>query len=126
MLVFLGVGAEARRIFADKIIHGGPNTLLQTIVDEDKRGRVMSFYTMAFMGAAPFGSLLAGVVANRIGAPLTLAIGGLGCVARAIWFAARLPALRRDVRPIYVRMGILPEMAAGIQTSSELSVPPET
>jgi MFS family permease len=102
------------------------NTVLQTIVEEDKRGRVMSFYTMAFMGAAPFGSLLAGSVANRIGAPSTLLFGGIGCILGALWFATSLPALRRDVRPIYVRIGILPEMAAGIQNTSELSVPPET
>lgn len=102
------------------------NTVLQTIVEEDKRGRVMSFYTMAFMGTAPFGSLLAGSAADRIGAPFTLLLGGLGCVIGAIWFAASLPALRRDVRPIYVKIGILPEMAAGIQNTSELSVPPET
>src|ERR1043165_4093613 len=102
------------------------NTILQTIVDEDKRGRVMSFYTMAFMGTAPFGSLLAGGVADRIGAPHTLLFGGLGCILGALWFATTLPALRRDVRPIYVRIGILPEMATGIQQTSELSVPPET
>jgi MFS family permease len=102
------------------------NTVLQTIVDEDKRGRVMSFYTMAFMGTAPFGSLLAGYVADRIGAPHTLLFSGLGCILAALWFAHTLPALRRDVRPIYVRAGILPEMAAGIQNSSELSVPPNT
>jgi MFS family permease len=102
------------------------NTVLQTIVDEDKRGRVMSFYTMAFMGTAPFGSLLAGSMAERIGAPHTLLFGGIGCILGALWFATSLPALRRDVRPIYVKIGILPEMAAGIQQSSELSVPPST
>lgn len=102
------------------------NTVLQTIVDEDKRGRVMSFYTMAFMGTAPFGSLLAGSVADKIGAPYTLLFGGLGCILGALWFATSLPALRRDVRPIYVKIGILPEMAAGLQNTSELSVPPET
>jgi len=102
------------------------NTVLQTIVDEDKRGRVMSFYMMAFMGTAPFGSLLAGSVAERIGAPHTLLFGGIGCIIGALWFATSLPALRRDVRPIYVRIGIIPEMAAGIQNTSELSVPPET
>ena len=61
------------------------NTIIQTIVDEDKRGRVMSFYTMSFMGAAPFGSLLAGSLAEKIGAPYTLFIGGIGCVIGAIW-----------------------------------------
>jgi len=102
------------------------NTVLQTIVEEDKRGRVMSFYTMAFMGTAPFGSLLAGTVAERIGAPHTLLFGGIGCILGALWFAQSLPALRRDVRPIYVRIGILPEMATGIQQSTELSVPPSS
>jgi MFS family permease len=102
------------------------NTVLQTIVDEDKRGRVMSFYTMAFMGTAPFGSLLAGSVADRIGAPHTLLFGGIGCVLGALWFAKTLPSLRRDVRPIYVRIGILPEMAEGIHHTSDLSIPPET
>jgi predicted MFS family arabinose efflux permease len=102
------------------------NTLLQTIVDEDKRGRVMSFYTMAFMGTAPFGSLLAGAAAERVGAPHTLLFGGLGCIAGAVWFALSLPALRRDVRPIYVRIGILPEVAAAVHTTAELGVPPET
>ena len=101
------------------------NTILQTLVEDDKRGRVMSFYTMAFMGTAPFGSLFAGAVAHRIGAPATLALGGAGCLLAAAWFARLLPELRRSVRPIYVRMGILPEMAAGIQTATELSVPPE-
>jgi MFS family permease len=101
------------------------NTVLQTIVEEDKRGRVMSFYTMAFMGAAPFGSLLAGSAAERIGAPHTLLFGGIGCLLGALWFAKSLPALRRDVRPIYVKIGILPEIAKGIQQTSELSVPPE-
>ena len=102
------------------------NTVLQTIVEEDKRGRVMSFYTMAFMGTAPFGSLLAGSLAQKIGAPHTLMFGGVGCIVGAVWFAASLPSLRRDVRPIYVRIGILPEIAAGIHQTSELSVPPET
>lgn len=100
------------------------NTVLQTIVDEDKRGRVMSFYTMAFMGTAPFGSLLAGTVAQRLGAPHTLLLGGIGCILGAAWFATSLPALRRDVHPIYVRIGVLPEIAAGIHQTSELSVPP--
>ena len=102
------------------------NTLLQTIVEEDMRGRVMSFYTAAFMGTAPFGSLLAGSIADRIGAPHTLLFGGLGCLVGALWFAKSLPDLRQDVRPIYISKGILPEMTAGIQTASQLNVPPET
>jgi MFS family permease len=102
------------------------NTLLQTIVDEDKRGRVMSFYTMAFMGTAPFGSLLAGSAAQHIGAPYTLMLGGLGCILGALWFARSLPALRRDIRPLYIRIGLLPDIATGIQHSAELTVPPES
>jgi MFS family permease len=101
------------------------NTLLQTLVDDDKRGRVMSFYTMAFMGTTPFGSLLAGTLADRIGAPHTLLLGGAGCIAAALWFAWLLPGLRDFVRPIYIRMGILPEVAEGIRSATQLTVPPE-
>ena len=98
------------------------NTIIQTLVDEDKRGRVMSYYTMAFMGMAPFGSLLAGTMAHAIpstrawlvggpvlaGAQWTVMINGLVVVLGAAWFATRLPALRVVVRPIYQEMGIIP------------------
>jgi len=77
------------------------------------------------MGSAPFGSLLAGTLAHRIGAPRTLLFGGLGCLAGALWFATLLPRLRERVRPLYVRMGILPEMAEGIASATQLTVPPE-
>lgn len=77
------------------------NTILQTIVEDDKRGRVMSLFTMAFMGMSPFGSLFAGAIASRLGAPVTVLAGGLSCIAAAILFALRLPALREHVRPIY-------------------------
>ncbi len=100
------------------------NTILQTIVDDDKRGRVMSFFFMAFMGTMPFGSLLAGVLADSIGAPNTLIIGGIACILGAIVFATRLPGLREMMRPIYVRLGIIPEVASGIQSATELTVPP--
>lgn len=102
------------------------NTLLQTIVDEDKRGRVMSFYVMAFMGTAPFGSLLAGTVAEWWGAPTTLIVGGVGCVLGALWFFRLLPELREEIRPIYRKKGILPEIATGLQEATELRVPPES
>jgi MFS family permease len=101
------------------------NTLLQTIVEDDKRGRVMSFYTMAFMGTAPFGSLLAGGLAERIGAPHTLLYGGLGCLVGALGFAKGLPGLRAAIRPIYRQLGILPELVSGINQASELARPPE-
>lgn len=84
------------------------NTILQTIVEERMRGRVMSFYTMAFLGTAPLGSLLAGVAADRIGAPMTILLGGIACVAAGAWFATRLPSIGAVLRPIYVEKGILP------------------
>lgn len=84
------------------------NTILQTVVDEDKRGRVMSYYAMAFAGSMPFGSLLAGWMAARIGAPATLAIGGTICLLGAAWFLSRMGGMRRALRPIYTRLGIWP------------------
>jgi MFS family permease len=99
------------------------NTVLQTIVEDDKRGRIMSFYAMAFMGMTPFGSLLSGYLASKIGAPHTLLIGGITCVFGATFFARKLPALRELVRPIYIRMGIIPEIVSGIQSATELTMP---
>lgn len=84
------------------------NTVIQTIVTEDKRGRVMSYYTMAFVGMAPFGSLLAGTMADAIGAPWTVVLNGLIVVLAAAWFVTELPAVRTAIRPIYREMGILP------------------
>jgi MFS family permease len=84
------------------------NTIIQTIVPEDKRGRAMSYYTMAFVGMAPFGSLLAGALAHAIGAPLTLVINGLCCIAGAVWFATRLKSIRALIHPIYADQGIMP------------------
>jgi MFS family permease len=101
------------------------NTVIQTIVDDEKRGRVMSFCMMAFLGTAPFGSLIAGWMSSRIGAPHTLLVGGVCCLAGAAWFAVELPHIRKAVRPIYIRMGILPQVAAGLSSAAELSVPPE-
>ena len=83
------------------------NTIIQTVVSEELRGRVMAFYTMAFLGTAPIGSLLAGVAADRIGPTATIRLGGVACIAAALWFASRLPALRLLVRPIYVERGII-------------------
>jgi MFS family permease len=89
------------------------NTVIQTIVDDDKRGRVMSYWMMAYMGASPFGSLLAGSLAPIIGAPGTVLLCGLGCLAGAAWFWLQLPKVRPLVRPIYQRLGILPVAAEG-------------
>jgi MFS family permease len=96
------------------------NTIIQTIVREEMRGRVMAFYTMAFMGTAPFGSLLAGALAARFGAPTTILIGGLACIAGGIVFGWHLPRLRDLVRPIYVEHGILPPIAAGLSDTAVL------
>jgi MFS family permease len=86
------------------------NTILQTIIPDERRGRVMSYYTMAFIGMAPFGSLLAGSLANRIGAPITVLISGTFCIMGAVWFACQLKNLRALLRPIYVDLGIISEV----------------
>jgi MFS family permease len=86
----------------------GSNTIIQTVVSEDKRGRVMSYYTMAFVGMAPFGSLLAGSMAHAVGAPWTVIANGSAVLLGAAWFWTQLPAVRRAIRPIYQEMGILP------------------
>jgi MFS family permease len=101
------------------------NTILQTIVEENKRGRVMSFYTMAFMGMAPLGNLFAGILSQFIGAANTVLVGGAACILGAVAFAFKLPQLRELIRPIYVRMGILPQIASGVQSAAELTVPEE-
>ncbi len=93
------------------------NTVIQTIVEDEKRGRVMSFYTMAFLGTVPIGSLIGGWMSSRIGAPNTLILGGIWCIVGAAIFFRKLPDLRTHVRPIYVKLGLL--------TATELSVPPE-
>ncbi len=111
LMFFTGLGMMAQTATS--------NTILQTITDDDKRGRVMSFYTMALMGTAPFGSLLAGWMAKMIGTPWTIFIGGSVCLIGAFVFFRRLPALRKIIRPIYIRMGIIPEVAEGIQQGSE-------
>jgi predicted MFS family arabinose efflux permease len=84
------------------------NTIVQTLVPEDRRGRVMSYYTMAFVGMAPFGSLLAGSLAHWLGAPRTVMITGSVVILGAIWFTTRLKAIRVEIRPIYQALGILP------------------
>jgi len=82
------------------------NTLIQTIVDDDKRGRVMSIYTMAFIGMSPFGSLISGSAASKIGAPAVLFIGGIMCVVASALFASRSVYIRRAVRKSLSRKSI--------------------
>jgi MFS family permease len=90
------------------------NTVLQTIVEDDMRGRVMSFYATAFVGSVPFGSLIAGYLASRIGAAHTLMIGGACCLIGSFLFSRKLPTLRKQAHPIYVRKGIIPAITKGL------------
>jgi MFS family permease len=116
-LAFAGLGAM--------ILVASSNTILQTIVEEEKRGRVMSFFTMAFMGMTPLGSLGAGLMAQWIGVEETLLIGSAACLGGAVLFARQLPYIRESVRPIYVRMGIIPEVASGLESAAEQPSLPE-
>jgi MFS family permease len=83
------------------------NTIIQSLAPEEMRARVMSYYTMAFFGAAPFGSLLAGALAHRLGAPHTVMLTGGCCIAGSLWFTSELPKIGAIMRPIYRQMGFL-------------------
>lgn len=100
LMVFVGFGLMQSAAVS--------NTIIQTLVPEDKRARVMSYFMMAFFGAAPFGSLMAGVLAHQIGAPLTIIMNGSFCVVGSVWFTLELSAIRAIMRPIYQQMGLLP------------------
>lgn len=102
LMVFVGFGLMQ--------CASGANTIIQSLVTDDKRARVMSYYTMAFFGAAPFGSLFAGALANRIGAPHTVIVTGAFCIAGSLWFTLELPKIRKVMRPIYRQMGLLPTL----------------
>jgi MFS family permease len=78
------------------------NTLIQAMVPDELRGRVMAVYAMMFMGMAPFGALLGGALAHRVGAPATVAVGGAACIAGAVVFAAKWPAFRNQARQLIV------------------------
>jgi MFS family permease len=97
------------------------NIILQTITDDDKRGRVMSFHVMAFVGTAPFGNLLAGLIAEKIGAPHTLLLCGISTIIIMLFFVLQIPRLRQLVHPIYVRKGIIPQVAQGLQTATQIT-----
>jgi MFS family permease len=99
MMLFVGFGFI--------IQFAGGNTFLQTIVEDDKRGRVMSIYTMAFFGVTPFGNLVAGALANYIGSPNTVILGGIICILGSIFFTKQLPALKNLVRPLYQKLGLI-------------------
>lgn len=104
--------------FSNMLIIASTNTLLQTLVEEDKRGRVMSLYTMAFRGMSPFGNLLAGSLAGFIGTEFALASGGVISLASGLLFLSRIPYLRNFIRPIYAKLGIIQEVATGVQQAS--------
>src|SRR5271156_199912 len=95
------------------------NTLIQTMVPDHLRGRVMSVYSMMFMGMAPFGAFFGGALAHRIGAPITVAAGGVACVIGAIWFGRALPDLRIEARRLIVAQGL-----AGGEPEQELNAQP--
>jgi MFS family permease len=99
VLLFLGFGMMSQMASC--------NTLLQTIVEDDKRGRVMSLYTTAFMGLAPFGSLLVGSVADWIGGPYALLMSGVICIISALLFIRQTPHMMTCIHPIYSKLGIL-------------------
>ncbi|MGB8774545.1 MAG: MFS transporter [Terriglobales bacterium] len=95
------------------------NTLIQTMVPDHLRGRVMSVYSMMFMGMAPFGAFFGGALAERIGAPITITLGGAACVLGAVWFGRALPELRIEARRLIIAQG----MAAG-EPPQELNAQP--
>jgi MFS family permease len=101
LMVFIGLGMMMQT--------SASNIIIQTITEDDKRGRVMSFYSMAIMGTAPFGSLIAGWLAKVIGTPGTILAGGAATIIGALIFLRKLPELKAIVQPIYVEMGIIPE-----------------
>jgi MFS family permease len=96
------------------------NTVVQTLVEERLRGRVMAFYTMAFLGTAPLGSLLAGAVSSRLGTATTILLGGVACILGGLAFAFHLPRLRALARPTYIARGIL----VAAEESAELAQEP--
>jgi MFS family permease len=104
------------------VLSTASNTVLQTIVDEEKRGRILSLYTMVFMGTAPVGSLVAGSMATQLTAPQMVRIGGLCCLVGALVFARYLPLLREMIRPIYANLGLIQTATLQTQTTIEASL----
>ncbi len=101
------------------------NTVVQTIVEDNKRGRVMSLYTMAFMGTMPFGSLLAGSIANKIGASYTITISGIISIIAALIFIRQMPKIRAIIHPIYKKLGIIPDITSSVECATSLNIPKE-
>jgi MFS family permease len=97
------------------------NTIVQTVVDDDKRSRVMGFYTMTVLGLTPVGSLLSSGFVVLIGSPYTVAIGGLISLVGTLYFIWRLPALLKAARPMLEKAGVLPPIAEGLQSATQIS-----
>ncbi len=112
LMFFIGLGMMTQT--------AASNTILQTITDDDKRGRVMGFYSMAIMGTAPFGSLMAGGLAKVAGAPFTILFVGTATVIGAFFFMKELPELMKIVQPVYVKMGVIPVAKSALQDASEV------
>jgi MFS family permease len=111
LMVFIGLGMMMQA--------AASNIIIQTITDDDKRGRVMGFYSMAIMGTAPFGSLIAGWLAKVIGTPWTIFTGGAATIIGALFFLRKLPELKKDVWPVYIRLGIVSDKAEVILPALE-------
>jgi MFS family permease len=107
LVILVGVGCGWMVLIA------ASNTVLQTLADNNMRGRVMSLFSMMLVGMAPFGSLLAGWSADQVGAPLVVALGGGFCAFAGIVFSRQLPRLREAARPILAARGIILESGTG-------------
>ena len=92
------------------------NTLIQAMVPDHLRGRVMAMYTMMFMGMAPFGSLFAGALAERLGATFTVSVGAVACICAAVLFFFHLPRIRVEARRLIVAQEV-----AGGEPSMEMT-----
>ncbi len=110
LIAFSGFGEMMQRVSS--------NTLLQTIVDDDKRGRVMSLYAMSVMGTMPLGGLLAGTMAEHIGAPRTLIILGICCALNGLYFVSRLTMLTPLLHTLFVKRGVIREKVAAVAAST--------
>jgi MFS family permease len=97
------------------------NTLLQSMVPDQMRGRVIALYSMMFMGMAPFGAFFAGAIAHHVGAPWTVAIGGVACIAGAIVFGMDLPNFRTQARELVLAQGMTAGSPGEETTSRGLS-----
>ena len=124
-VLWLSLAALAIAGFGMMVLMAASNTFLQTVADDDKRGRIVSMYTMSYIGLAPFGSLLAGALAQRVTAPITIALGGISVMVAAGLFGRHIPQFRELVRPIYRQLGIIPEVATGIQAATQPSTSSE-